>query len=454
MVPMIHQLIVSSKPLLSFAAMGASVAEARHPVLYSTTCSWRTPRQNCAGFARRVQERTIATQKRTLGVLLGALLVLAIGSLGCSASQLMARRPSATVIRTRTPRPTWTPILGSVRVATPTLDTTRFPGVAFPTEPPPTPQQLVPGSGQTLLVPQPAPGGPAVQTLVVIIVTATPVPPPTGTPLPPTGTPPATDTPGPPTATATITPTPLPPVLVHISVDKANVRQGPGEAYPSVTRLDTGTTVTVVGRDRTGKWWKICCVNGADVWISSSVVTADGPIWLVDEVANIPPPPPVPPTPAPTSTPAPTPTYAWMFRLEGPVESFPLGQNYFKALGVIYNGATPLYGYKLRIRKLSTGQEWLSTGSKSAGWDWEPIEWPTDNPVLEPSVDCPYPKTGVQCRKYNVKWDGAFNHIPLDDDVWEVAVTDGAGNPLSAPVRINTTMKDSKWYNLVFTSRG
>ena len=117
---------------------------------------------------------------------------------------------------------------GALVVATPTLDLTRFPGVVWPTEPPPTPQILVPGGSSPIFVPQPAPGAPAVQTVVVIIVTATPEPLPTPTPGPPTGTPPPTPTPGPPTATPTATGTPLPPVQVQVKTTNANVRQGPG----------------------------------------------------------------------------------------------------------------------------------------------------------------------------------------------------------------------------------
>ena len=154
--------------------------------------------------------------KRTFGVLLGALLVLSLGVLGCSATQLLASQSSATVTPTRTPRPTWTPVAGSVRIATPTLDATRFPGVVLPTAAQATPMPFVPGSGQSIFVPQSQPGGPAVQTVVVIIVTATPTPTTTPTigPFVPPAKPTITPTPGPPTATPLPTGTPLPPVYV------------------------------------------------------------------------------------------------------------------------------------------------------------------------------------------------------------------------------------------------
>ncbi len=253
--------------------------------------------------------------RRTWGVLLMALLVLVLSSLGCSVGQLVARGPQATLTPTRTPRPTWTPMPGGVTVATPTLDRTRFPNLVVPTQRAATPQPFVLGPNATIFVPQPPGGGPAVQTVVVIIVTATPIPPPTPTPtnyVLPTR-PPPTPTPGPPTATPTVTGTPVPPVVVVVKEDQTNVRQGPGPTYPVVTQLDANTRITVVGRNREGTWWKVCCVNGADVWIADQVVSVEGPVWVVPEVASIPPAPPAPVVTL-SPTPAPTATYAWTFR--------------------------------------------------------------------------------------------------------------------------------------------
>ena len=393
---------------------------------------------------------------RTLGVLIGALVVLSFGILGCSATQLLARHVSATVTPTRTPRPTWTPALRDFRIATPTLDATRFPGVALPTAAQSTPVPYVPGSGQPVYVPQSSTGGPAVQTVVVIIVTATPSP--TVTPTPGVFVPRArstlTPTPGPPTPTPPPTNTPLPPVYV-IAKEQANVRQGPGVAYPVVTRLDAGTKITVVGRNQAGDWWKICCVNNADVWISDSLVQVEGPLWTVAEVANVPPPPPPPPTTASSPTPAPTPTYAWTFRVEGTPEEYPLGQDYFRVDAVIYNGAVPLWGYRLRIRDVATGQEWLSDESQSAGWDWTVVQWPDDGrAVANAGLECPNPtRSGLRCIKTNLKWDSNRVQAPLGTGPWEVTVADRGGNPLSAPVRFNVNPADSKWYYVVFTSR-
>jgi uncharacterized protein YgiM (DUF1202 family) len=381
-------------------------------------------------YSQSGEARIAIDGRRTAWWLVGAV-VLALGvlvSAACSAPLVPRAVPQATP--TRTPRPTWTPAGQGLLVATPTLDVTPYPAaVRSPTPQPPTPQVLVAGSAQGIVVPA---GQGGVQTVVVILVTATPTN--TSTPLPPgpTNTPGPTPTPGPPT------PTPLPPAVVHIKTDQANVRQGPGETYPLITRLDTGTTVTIVGRNRTGDWWKICCINGSDVWISDAVVNVDGPIWTVSEATNIPPAPPVPPTPANTSTPAPTPTYAWTFRPES-VKEYPLGQQLFRVDGALYNGSTPLWGYRLKIRNLETGQEWLSDRSE-AYWKGETVEW------------MPEPTPNVEVKR-NVKWDSSGLAVPLTAGAWEVTATDGAGNPLSAPVRLVYNPDKSKWYYIVFTTR-
>ncbi len=390
-------------------------------------------------------------RKRRVAALIGALLALALALLGCSATRLLAGPPAATVTPTRTPRPTWTAAAPSVVVATPTLDVTRFPGVVLPTAAPPTPVILVPGAGQTIFLPQPV-GAPAVQTVVVIIVTATPVPTPTPTlgpfvvPVRPTATP----TPGPPTPTPLPTATPLPPVFV-VTKEKANVRQGPGVVYPVVTQLEAGTKVTVVGRNQAGDWWKICCVNGADVWISDALVQVEGPLWTVAEVVDIPPTPVPPPTVGPSPTPAPTATTAWTFRVES-MEEFPLGMDLFRIDTVIYNGAVPLWGYRLRIRNVALGQEWISGESQAAGWDWTIVQWPDDGLVVaNAGVECPNPvRKGLRCVRSNLKWDSYKANLPGGTGPWEVTVIDRAGNPLSATLQFHTNPGNPKWYYVVF----
>lgn len=393
-------------------------------------------------------------RKRTLAVLLGAIAFVWLAAVGCA--NVMARGASPTGTPTRTPRPTFTPAAGAFLVATPTIDATRFPAAAKTAQAGGSAggaQVFVPGGENQVFVPVQPGGALGVQTVVVVIVTATPPPPPTFTPGPPTQPPPPTFTPGPPTATPTNTGTPLPPVTVRVKVDNANVRQGPGPLYPSITKLKLGTEITVVGRNRAGDWWKVCCVNGQDVWIADSVVEATGPIWAVAEVVNIPPPPPTAIPPPPTATRAPTPTFAWPFHVEGGLvkEYANPGNNFFRVDAIIYNGTTPLYGYKLRIRKTSTGQEWMSEGSQTS-WFWYVLQYPDDDKPVNIPVDCPNPRKGLICVRSNVKWDSNSVQASLGDDVWEVTATDGGGKPLSTPVRITTSAANPKWYHITFTS--
>ncbi len=80
-------------------------------------------------------------------------------------------------------------------------------------------------------------------------------------------------------------------------------------------------------------------------------------------------------------------------------------------------------------------------GPSEAYWKSEPIEWDSD--PTKPPVTV----------KRNIKWDSNAVTVPMGDDTWEVTVTDGAGNPVSAPVRFNTSVNNSKWYYVVFSSR-
>jgi hypothetical protein len=241
-------------------------------------------------------------------------------------------------------------------------------------------------------------------------------------------------------------------VVVTVKTDKTNVRTGPGQTYPLVAQLPAGTEITAVGRNRAGTWWKVCCVNGSDVWIADSMVTSEGPIWTVAEVTNIPAAPPPPPTKAPPPTVAPTPTFAWPFRTES-LQSYPSpGDNLLRVNAIAYNGATPLWGYKLKIRRQSTGQEWLSDGSASS-WSWEAIQFPEDGKPVVPSFDCPViRRQGLACVKYNLKWDSNQVSAPPGDDVWEVSLADGGGQTISAPVRVETSAANPKWHHIIFTN--
>lgn len=101
-------------------------------------------------------------------------------------------------------------------------------------------------------------------------LTATPVP--SRTPLPTfTFTP--TETVPPPTPSDTPSPT-LTPTIIGIvsSVQRVNVREGPGLTYSDITSLAAGTEIQILGRDLDGTWYNIRMEDGREGWISSRLV--------------------------------------------------------------------------------------------------------------------------------------------------------------------------------------
>lgn len=101
-------------------------------------------------------------------------------------------------------------------------------------------------------------------------LTATPVP--TRTPIP-------TITPIPPTPTLTYTPsdtptpTPIPPVIGRVnSLQRVNVRSGPGIEFDDFEALDPGTEVEVIGQSSDGRWLNVKLESGAEGWMSSRLL--------------------------------------------------------------------------------------------------------------------------------------------------------------------------------------
>ena len=140
--------------------------------------------------------------------------------------------------------------------------------------------------------------------------TAMPIPPsPTPPPPSPTGAP--TSTPVPPSATATATssaPTatatamPRPQVMAQ---DTANLRSGPGKAYPLVGRLAAGQSAEIIARNASGDWWQLARSGQSPAWVAGTTVKVQGPIDTVAVAENVPP-PPRPPTAGPPTAPPPT----------------------------------------------------------------------------------------------------------------------------------------------------
>ena len=113
---------------------------------------------------------------------------------------------------------------------------------------------------------------------------STATPPPTATP-PFTATPPATATPP-----GTATPPPTPTAVAARTNGAANVRSGPGTAYPIVGQVPAGTTLVIQGQNSAGTWWQVCCLRDKPGWILAELLPVTAPV-RVPAVADIPPPP-------------------------------------------------------------------------------------------------------------------------------------------------------------------
>jgi hypothetical protein len=106
-----------------------------------------------------------------------------------------------------------------------------------------------------------------------------------------------------PSATETLPPSRTPTEAVpQITVTTgANVRGGPGTVYAVLGGLAAGTTVPLVGRDTSGRWFVINFAGaaGGQGWVADVVGVVSGDVSGLPVIA-------APPTPRPTSTPIPT----------------------------------------------------------------------------------------------------------------------------------------------------
>ncbi len=214
--------------------------------------------------------------------------------------------------------------------------------------------------------------GQAASADAVAVAPATPTPAPTDTPIPPTNTPEptlaptASQTPEP-TATATATGLPAPRVVAK---SQANLRQGPGTAYPVVGSMAGGEQADVLGRNAENTWWQVSLANGIAGWVNASLVTANGAVEGVAIAQNIPTlaptntrppaPPTAPPAPAATATPKPAPNPGTPYVLKS-LSVRPLGQDAQQCGGGEHNifvtvvdaGGNPIDG--VRVREVFTG---------------------------------------------------------------------------------------------------
>lgn len=125
-----------------------------------------------------------------------------------------------------------------------------------------------------------------------------------------------------PPATATPEMAAAPTPFVQVQEDLLNVRLGPGTDFPIVGQLSAGSQLALVGRDVSGDWLVVCCIDGKPGWVAARLVSTEAdllalPVGLPPTRAPVAPTAtaaqtpgvtrPATPTPAATATPAPQP---------------------------------------------------------------------------------------------------------------------------------------------------
>ncbi|HEX3052307.1 MAG TPA: SH3 domain-containing protein, partial [Aggregatilineaceae bacterium] len=87
----------------------------------------------------------------------------------------------------------------------------------------------------------------------------------------------------------------LPAPQCTITGDNINIRSGPDTAFPVVTVLNPGKTLSVIGRNQAGTWL-VVSADGVNSWVARSVVTLSGICDNLTVFASPPPPPTIPDT--------------------------------------------------------------------------------------------------------------------------------------------------------------
>ncbi len=128
-----------------------------------------------------------------------------------------------------------------------------------------------------------------------------------------------------PPATATPEMLAAPTPFVRVQGESLNVRLGPGTDFPIVGQLSAGSQLALVGRDASGDWLVVCCIEGKPGWVAARLVSTEAdvltlpvglpptrvpvaPTATASQTPGVTRPATATPAPAATATPAPEPT--------------------------------------------------------------------------------------------------------------------------------------------------
>ena len=128
-----------------------------------------------------------------------------------------------------------------------------------------------------------------------------------------------------------------------VIAERANLREGPGTAYPSLGQVVWGTEMRITGRNSQGDWWQVCCYRGQQAWIAGWLVEARGAVSEIGVVEMS--------APLPTVAPLPTPV-VWPFEPAFGPTGYPTGNLFLDIWAKVYEGGEPgkpLPGFQLKV---------------------------------------------------------------------------------------------------------
>lgn len=202
-----------------------------------------------------------------------------------------------------------------------------------------------------------------------------------------------------------------------------NARSGPGVEHSIIAEVERGEEFDIVGVSPDGAWWQVCCIDGAQAWVTSEFVDTLG---LVDSVpviggasqAQVPPTPQaaVEPATPPTATPVPAPVSNFDLETQEQFSESSLVRIFL----YVYAGNSALDGYSLRVTKdgAELPVEATSFGGQPA------FTWPFQDP---------------RQRFQNLKVE--FPDLE-PQGVWQVQLVDNAGATVGPPATFTLNAND------------
>lgn len=189
-----------------------------------------------------------------------------------------------------------------------------------------------------------------------------------------------------------------------------NARTGPGTDHEIIAEVERGEEFDIIGVSPDRAWWQICCVDGAQAWVTSEFVDTLGLVDSVpvvggtnEAVAEAPAQTETQPATAVTATATSAPAPSANFELETQ-EQFPETAT-VRVFLYVYTGNSALEGYSLRVTK--DGSEMPVEGTSFGG---------------QPAFTWPFQDPRQRFQNFKVEFPGAE-----PQGVWQVQLIDSTG---------------------------